>query len=60
MYITVHKMQYITKSFSLNREMQQVARDITPPLPSLESTSSMMESASSKTSGKQFYIYFDF
>lgn len=29
MYITVHKMQYITRSFSLNREMQQVARDIT-------------------------------
>lgn len=48
--------------FSLNREMQQAARDITPPLPSLQSTctSSMMESTSSKTSGKQFYIYLDF
>lgn len=40
--------------FSLNREMQQAARDITPPLPSLQSTctSSIMESTSSKTSEK--------
>uniref|UniRef100_A0A8W8K393 DUF4806 domain-containing protein n=1 Tax=Magallana gigas TaxID=29159 RepID=A0A8W8K393_MAGGI len=35
-----------------SEEMQQAARDITPPLPSLQSTctSSMMESTSSKTS----------
>lgn len=62
MYIIVHKMQYITRSFSLNREMQQVARDITPPLPSLHSMSSMMESASSKQVVNNFIynLTFDF
>lgn len=46
-------MQNITGSFSLNRDMSQVTRDITPPLLSLQSTFSMMESASFKSSGKQ-------